>query len=106
MKIYHKLVRDRIPEIILQAGKQPETRVLNDEEYSKLLREKLTEEVQEYLTSGDIEELADILEVMLSLSKLHGVSWGEIETIAERKRAERGGFNEKIMLIRVREKGV
>ncbi|MBC9785736.1 nucleoside triphosphate pyrophosphohydrolase [Heliobacterium chlorum] len=104
MKTYHKLVRDRIPEIIIQAGKQPETRVLDDEEYSKMLREKLMEEVQEYLTSGDVEELADILEVMLSLSKLHGATWADVETIAERKRAERGGFQEKILLIQVRDK--
>jgi predicted house-cleaning noncanonical NTP pyrophosphatase (MazG superfamily) len=56
-----KLVRDRIPELIRTLGKRVETRTLDESEYGDRLRTKLQEEVQEYLASGDPEELADII---------------------------------------------
>ena len=56
MKIYNKLVRDRIPEIILKDNELPTTRILDDEEYIKELNRKLQEEVNEYLENDNIEE--------------------------------------------------
>ena len=40
-RIYNKLVRDKIPEIITSKGEKPITRVLNDEEYKEQLEKKL-----------------------------------------------------------------
>ena len=45
MKVYNKLVRDKIPEIILKDNELPSTRILNDEEYIQELNKKLQEEV-------------------------------------------------------------
>ena len=59
---YHKLVRDRIPEIIEQDGKECVCSVMNDEEYLAALDEKLNEELKEYQESKSMEELADLLE--------------------------------------------
>ena len=64
IKTYHKLVRDRIPEIIESDGKTCVCETLSDEEYIRLLDEKLNEELAEYQESKSLEELADLLEVM------------------------------------------
>ena len=98
MKTYNKLVRDRIPEIIEASGHKCETRVLSDDEYLVELKSKLQEEVNEYLESGSVEELADIIEVVHSLSAQSGSSIESVEEIRSNKANERGGFKEKILL--------
>ena len=98
---YDKLVRDRIPEIVESSGKRAITRIADDAEYLSYLRRKLSEEVDEYMTSGDVEELADILEVILALGRQSGVSLSRLIEIADDKRRARGGFDGRILLIRV-----
>ena len=66
---YNKLVRDRIPEIIEDSGKTCEIEVLDDKTYLEMLDEKLTEELNEYCESHNIEELADLLEVVYATAK-------------------------------------
>ena len=61
---YHKLVRDRIPEIIEKDGKTCVCSVLSRQDYITLLDQKLNEELAEYQESKSMEELADLLEVM------------------------------------------
>ena len=59
MKIYNKLVRDKIPEIVAgDNGKTCVTRIMEDDEHLKALNAKMQEELKEYLESGDVEELA------------------------------------------------
>ncbi len=101
MKHINKLVRDNIPDICKENGQIPETRILNDSEYSSELRKKLQEEVQEYLLSSDIEELADILEVVEALAKDHGKSIDEVIGIKQKKQDRNGAFKKKIFLLRV-----
>lgn len=55
---YDGLTRDRIPEIVDSSGKRAITRTAGDTEYLDYLRRKLLEEVHEYMTSGDVDELA------------------------------------------------
>ncbi len=98
MKNYNKLVRDRIPEIIKEAGKTPITRILPEEEMESHLIQKLEEEVQEYKETRDFEELADLLEVIEALAKLRGEDLYSLERIKLDKREERGGFEEGILL--------
>lgn len=99
--MYHKLVRDRIPQIIRAGGNDCETRRLEDGEYLQALEEKLTEELSEYRESGQLEELADLLEVMMALVKAKGSTWQDLEQIRLDKHAKRGGFAEKLLLISV-----
>ena len=99
MKIIHnKLVRDRIPEIIEQAGKTPVTRILSDEEYVSELDRKLNEECAEYQADKSIEELADMLEVMYAIAEARGWTVSELEAVRKSKTEKRGGFKEKIYL--------
>ena len=60
MKVFNKLVRDKIPEIIASKGEYAKTRILDNDEYKKELDKKLLEEVNEYMTDDNVEELADI----------------------------------------------
>lgn len=98
MKTYKKLVRDRIPEIITARGDVAVTRTLSDGEFLEKLREKLCEEVQEFLSDGTAEELADIYEVLLAILDTMGISPATFERMRSRKTAERGGFSQKIFL--------
>lgn len=99
MKEFHKLVRDHIPEIISQTGQTAVIRVMEDDEYRLALEKKLDEEVQEYHESKEIEELADILEVVYALCESQGCSVDDLTAVCQKKRAERGGFSKKICLI-------
>jgi predicted house-cleaning noncanonical NTP pyrophosphatase (MazG superfamily) len=98
MKIFRKLIRDKIPEII-KDGK-PVTRVLSDAEFLQALENKLLEEVQEMRDKNADKkmELADIYEVLDVLLKTYGFSKKEILEIQKKKREERGGFDKKLFL--------
>ena len=98
MKEYKKLVRDKIPQIIKSNGEEPKTRILDDEEYLKELNIKLTEEVKEYLEDGNVEELADIVEVIYGILDAKKVTLEEFENIRKSKVEKRGAFKEKIFL--------
>lgn len=98
IKEYHKLIRDRIPEIISESGKTARIRVLTDEEYSDALEKKLTEEVSEYLESKESVELADILEVVQALAEYSGVSFDELLKIKTEKQLKNGAFRKRLFL--------
>jgi predicted house-cleaning noncanonical NTP pyrophosphatase (MazG superfamily) len=105
MKVYNKLVRDKIPEIIKADGNEYEIRTLNNEEYLSELNKKLGEELKEYYESGEVEELADIAEIIYAIAKHKGVDQQEFDSIRKKKAEKRGGFEEKIFLISVKERG-
>lgn len=86
-KTYHKLVRDRIPEIIEADGKTCVCETLSDENYISLLDQKLNEELTEYQESKSLEELADLLEVMQAVVKARGAGhWKNWSRYGQRKR--------------------
>ena len=101
--IYNKLVRDRIPEIIEASGKSCATEILSDEDYLKMLDAKLDEELAEYHKDKNIEELADLLEVIRACAVARGSSVEELERVRKEKAAKRGGFEKKILLKEVEE---
>ena len=101
IKKYNKLVRDKIPEIIMQQGNTPKVATLTDAEYFTALNQKLTEEVAEYLEDYSIEELADIMEVVYAIAKHRGLSREELEKLRFDKRNNRGAFDKKICLLEV-----
>ena len=98
MKIYNKLVRDKIPEIIEKNGQTCKVRKLDDNEYLSALNAKLKEETMEYLESGEVEELADLEEVIRALLCDKGVSFKRFEAIRKEKVEKRGAFKQKIFL--------
>ena len=98
MQVYKKLVRDKIPQIIKSNGEEPVTRILDDEEYLKELNIKITEEVKEYLEDSNVEELADIVEVIYGILDAKKVTLEEFENIRKSKVEKRGAFKEKIFL--------
>lgn len=107
MTVYKKLVRDRIPEIIKNNGQTAVTKILSIDEYKLELQRKSKEELQEYLNAKvdeeAIEELADLLEIIHALAKVHGTTIDQIEQIRQRKAEERGGFEDRVFLIEVKD---
>jgi len=101
MKVYNKLVRDRIPEIIRNNNEKPKVKELNNEDYLKELNIKLKEELQEYLEDNNIEELADIVEVIYGILNAKNISIEEYEEIRNEKVEKRGAFSKKIFLEKV-----
>lgn len=105
MPVYNKLVRDRIPEIIEQSGKKCTTEILDDKEYVIALKKKLREELAEYeeaeTNETAIEELADMLEIIHSLVRVHGTDMNQLEAVRKEKALKRGAFREKVFLIEV-----
>lgn len=98
MKTYNKLVRDKIPEIIKQEGRKVKTKILDDKEYRIELNKKLQEEVKEYIEDNNVEELADIVEVIYGILNSMNVSVEDFEKIRKEKVSKRGAFQEKIFL--------
>ena len=98
---YNKLVRDRIPEIIEASGKTCKTAILNDTEYLQMIDDKLDEELAEYHRDQNIEELADLLEVIYAAANARGYTTEELEQVRLSKLKERGGFQNKILLLEV-----
>ncbi|MDX8361439.1 nucleoside triphosphate pyrophosphohydrolase [Cytobacillus sp. IB215316] len=105
MPLYNKLVRDYIPQIIEQSGKKYRIKHLSEEEYTEELKKKLIEEMQEYLDAKDhesaIEELADVLELIHALAKVHHVTIEKVDERRDLKNQNRGGFKDKVFLIDV-----
>ena len=95
---YNKLVRDRIPEIIESSGKTCTVELLSDEDYLRMVDAKLDEELAEYHKDQNIEELADLLEVIYAATTARGYSIEQLETVRAEKAAKRGAFDKKILL--------
>ena len=98
-KIYNKLVRDRIPEIIEKNGKRCICETLLQGQFIAMLDAKLDEELAEYQQSKSLEELADLLEVV----RARGYTWDQLTDIRKKKKEERGGFEKRILLKEVYE---
>lgn len=103
-RIYNKLVRDKIPEIIKAKSEEPVTKELSLDEYKLALEIKLKEECQEVIAAGGedrIEEIADALEVLKALAKLENASLEDVIAVADKKSASRGAFEKRIFLEKV-----
>ena len=101
-RVFNKLVRDNIPNIIESNNECAVTRILNDEEYRSELYKKLQEETNEVInaknTKDVVEELADVLEVLRSIGELEHMNLDAIIEVANQKRLKRGGFEKRIFL--------
>ena len=100
---YNKLVRDRIPEIIESSGKTCSTDILSEADYLRLVDLKLDEELAEYHKDQNIEELADLLEVIRAAAHARGYTLDDLERVRAEKAAKCGGFEKRILLKEVYE---
>ena len=100
---YRKLVRDRIPEIIEASGKTCVTEILSDDEYLRMIDTKLDEELVEYHKDQNIEELADLIEVIYAAAIARGYTIEQLEKVRAEKAEKRGAFQKKILLVEVTE---
>lgn len=98
MKVYDKLVRDRIPEIIKSSGNKCEIEVVSDEVALEYLYKKLNEEVGELLEDKNLDEIADCLEVLFAIGAKYGYSEDEVLGRRNDKKLERGGFGDNLIL--------
>ena len=102
LRKHNKLVRDKIPEICIQDGEIPKVKILSDAVYKSELKKKLIEESQELVNAKPRElknEIVDVYEVLLNISKNFGIKWSEIEKLRKDKNKRRGSFKKKIFLI-------
>jgi predicted house-cleaning noncanonical NTP pyrophosphatase (MazG superfamily) len=102
-KVYNKLVRDKILEIIKKDKAKPKIRILEQDEYINELFKKLEEEVEECnKVRGDkrelIKEIGDIHEVLEAIIKNYELDELEIQKLKQARREKRGGFTKRIYL--------
>lgn len=103
MTVFNKLVRDRITKIIEKQGKTPVTHIATPDEFYRSLKAKLLEEVEEFNKSGEIEELADLLQVIYTICDYRNISRESLEDLRRKKNEDRGKFNERVILDEVKE---
>lgn len=97
-KIYDKLVRDNIPDILEANGLKFKVEYLSDEKATKYIVRKLSEEVTELIEQivlknkeGILSELADIISVVMKI----GIDWDiDVDEVleAEELKSEVNGF--------------
>jgi predicted house-cleaning noncanonical NTP pyrophosphatase (MazG superfamily) len=102
---FEKLVRDKIAKIIKKQGRTPVFHIASDEEYYRGLKAKLREEVEEFIKSNHIDELADLLEVIYTICEFKGVSREDLNNRRRKKNEERGKFLDRVILETIREEG-
>jgi len=101
----NKLVRDKIPSLILEQGGDCQSFILGDDEMMYALNKKMTEEMSELMEASAgtdvekiLEELADVYEVVLGMADALGYELSVLEERAKVKRQVRGGFTRGIWL--------
>lgn len=93
-----KLVRDKIPQIIIEDGRKPIYHIANPEEYKRELFRKVIEELEEFREDPCLEEAADLVEVAYTLVEAHGFSFADVLETGTMKAVLVGGFNRGIIL--------
>ena len=103
IKVFHqKLIRDKIPQVIKAAGDKYEVRIISEKEYEKELKKKLVEEAKELNETPKeklLNEMADVLELLKSISEFYKINFKLVEEKQVQKRKERGGFKKRLFLI-------
>ncbi len=97
-KVIVKLARDLGPKVCKKMNYTASFYQADDAEYCTRLRDKLQEEVDEYLEDKNLEELADILEVVHALAHLEGYSVEQLEAARKKKAHECGGFEKRLIV--------
>ena len=93
-----KLVRDEMPAIWARFEDDVEYHIVQGEERSKALLEKIVEEAEEIREDPNIEEFADLYEVFIAALHDQGFTTNQLHDARVRKFQDRGGFGKGIYL--------
>jgi superfamily II DNA or RNA helicase/predicted house-cleaning noncanonical NTP pyrophosphatase (MazG superfamily)/HKD family nuclease len=103
--VYRKLVRDRIPEIIRQSGKEPFIRHLEEKSFQSALGRKILEEAYELFAQWQrknpervLTESADILELLLETLNALGFGFEDLLRVKNERHRDQGGFGQRLFL--------
>ncbi|MDD2807591.1 MAG: nucleoside triphosphate pyrophosphohydrolase [Patescibacteria group bacterium] len=100
---YHKLIRDKIPEVIAAHGSQAKTKKLNAKDFEIALLNKLSEEAREVVAAkSKIEltfEVGDVLDVLDEIIKLKKLKPADIKKARQINLARKGGFKKRLFLL-------
>ena len=99
---YNKLIRDKIPERIIESGGDYKVRKLKDKEFAKELLKKVGEEASGLLAAKTkrniIKELADVIDVTEEIMKVKGISNQEIKKQQQENKKLKGGYKKRLFL--------
>ena len=98
MAVHNKIVRNNIPMLLEQNGKHVKMHTLSDSEYSDAVLNKLSEKVDEYSSTNNIECLADMLELIETLLDHKNIPFEVIRELQLGKREARGGYDKKLFI--------
>lgn len=97
-RVYNKLVRDNIPQLIEQSGREYTSRIMSEKEYYEALLNKIVEEIEEFRISDNEEEIADIYEALDCLVRLKEYEPMHIDYLKLIKREARGSYKDRVLL--------
>ena len=80
-------------------GMQPTVRIASEDELDLLMRTKIVEEAEELLSSGETEEIVDLLEIIDALIQQRGLSSTEFDQLRAEKNRARGSFKRGYVLL-------
>lgn len=106
IRIYNKLVRDKIVDKIEARGELAEYRTLSDEEYRAELIAKMHEETSEFENDNTLAELGDMYGVLCAIVEHSGYTMDEVLKTAEEKENKNGGFRKRIFLKSWNDRGI
>jgi len=102
MRIFKKLIRDKIPEIMAKEGKNLAVRILGGDEFKEALRRKIIEEVSELKDAKNADDAKDKIAYLHEIADALGDAYGfprkEILALKDKTRLERGGFEKRLFL--------
>jgi predicted house-cleaning noncanonical NTP pyrophosphatase (MazG superfamily) len=102
-KYYHnKLVRDKIPEIIISRGGSYKTKKVPPKSMADLLKKKLVEESKEIINAPKDEilgELSDVLQILVSISEFEKIKFSDVRMKMIEKEKANGAFKKGIFLV-------
>lgn len=100
MYALRKLVRDSSLENMGDKGAEIDWHTLDDEGFARALALKLLEEADELVNAKTMaerrEEMADVLEILIAMAEVSGISMAELESIRQEKISRRGNFSKRI----------
>lgn len=105
----NKLVRDFVPNSIIEQGRTPNLKNLNNQEFEREIFSKLLDEAKEVIEAKSdnehlSEEIADVFEVIDSIINTKNLDYNHIKKVQANKKDKWGGFDQKIWLESVTEK--